>query len=367
MLSARVSTGSELASSAVIVDSLDAGTEADFQTSIEIPNGGIAVGPPAKQVLYAVDGSVPELTEFRLQPDGSFEEGETLSFVNFSLTTQRVAPANFIFVSDTKAYSIDTLSELIIIWDPAEMAITGTIDLSAIGIPGEVPLVGDREVERDGELVIPIEYLGLGEDGQTGFAPESVLVFVDPATDTVDRVVRIEECGSVGSLFLNAQGDIYGASSFVGITTRVVGDRGGPECVFRIPAGTYDVEDRTLITERTGGLFAGSMFRSRDTLTYFRVLDESLLPERTATAGEVSSARAWVWGLLDVATDEPIQLISELGINGAVTAGFEIDGETWITESEEGFAGASLINISEESPRRGIFVNALIRNAFRLR
>ena len=43
VLSARVSAGSELASSAVIVDSLDAGTEADFQTSIEISNGGIAV------------------------------------------------------------------------------------------------------------------------------------------------------------------------------------------------------------------------------------------------------------------------------------------------------------------------------------
>ncbi|MEM7138006.1 MAG: hypothetical protein AAF500_15605 [Myxococcota bacterium] len=367
VLSARITTGSELASFALIVDSLEEGTAVDFGTSIEIANGGIVVGPPGQGVMYAVDGATPELTEFRLQPDGSFAMGETLSFLNFSVTTERVARGNFIFLSDTKVYSIDTFAQLIIIWDPSVMAITGTIDLSEIGIPGEVALVGDGEVIRDGEVVIAIDYLGLGQNGQTGFASESVLLFLDPNTDTITRVLTIENCGSVGSLFLDDRGDIYGASSFAGITTRVVGDRGGPECVFRIPRGTYDVVDQALLSERTGDLIAGSMFRSRDTLAYFRVLDLSLLPSDTATAGEVSAARAWTWGLLDLAQNEPIRLVPELGVNGAVVFGFEIDGETWVAESEEGFTGATLVNVSGQSARRGVFVNALIRNAFRLR
>ena len=367
VISARLTTGPEAGAFAIVVDSLDAGTEADFSTSIEIPNGGLVVGPPGGEVMYAVDGAAPRLTEFRLTPDGTFERGETLSLQNVSFTTTRAAAGNFIFFSDTKAYVVDTFTQTIIIWDPSMMVITGTIDLSAIGIPGEAALIGNQPLERGEELVFAIEYLGLGMDGQLGFAPESKLVFMDPSTDTINEVVAIEDCGSVGSTFLDDQGDLFAASDFSGITTRLVGDRGGPECVVRVPAGTYDVEDYTLLTDRTGGMFAGSMYRSRDTLTYFRVLDLSLLPDEAATTGEISSARAWFWGELDVAADEPMRLLVDIPANAAPSTGYTVDGEDWITETDAGFSGTTLINISGNNFRRGLFVPASILNVFRLR
>ena len=98
VLSTRVTTGAELATFAVVVDSLESGTEVDFGSAIEVPNGGVAVGPALGEVLYAVDGATPQLTEFRLQDDGSFDRGETLSLRNVSLTTQRVAAGNFVFI-----------------------------------------------------------------------------------------------------------------------------------------------------------------------------------------------------------------------------------------------------------------------------
>ena len=58
---------------AVVVDSLEAETEADLGTSIEIPNAGLVVGPSGGEVMYAIDGSTPELTEFRLTSDDTFE------------------------------------------------------------------------------------------------------------------------------------------------------------------------------------------------------------------------------------------------------------------------------------------------------
>ena len=368
VISARVSAGSDLAAAfAVIVDSLEAGTEADLSTSIEIPNAGLVVGPSGGEVMYAIDGSNPELTEFRLTSDDTFERGETLSLLNVSFTTVRAAAGNFIFFSDTKAYVVDTFSQTIIIWDPSTMVITGTIDLSAIGIPGEAALIGNQPLERGEELVIAIEYLGLGMDGQLGFAPQSKLVFLDPSTDAVNEVVTIENCGSVGSTFLDDQGDLYAASDFSGITTRLVGDRGGPECVVRVPAGTYDVENYSLLTDRTDGMFAGSMYRSRGTLAYFRVLDMSLLPDEAVTTGEISGARAWFWGELDVAADGPMRLLADIPANAAPSRGYAVDGETWITESDEGFSGTTLINISGNDFRRGIFVPTSILNVFRLR
>ena len=132
-------------------------------------------------------------------------------------------------------------------------------------------------------------------------------------------------------------------------------------------AGTYDVEDYTLLADRTGGMFAGSMYRSRDTLAYFRVLDLSLLPDEAATTGEISSARAWFWGELDVAADEPMRLLVDIPANAAPSSGYTVDGEDWITERAAGFSGTTLINISEDNFRRGLFVPASILNVFRIR
>ncbi|MEM9731401.1 MAG: hypothetical protein AAF997_22700 [Myxococcota bacterium] len=367
VISASVSTGSELAAFGILVDSLDASAEADLGTSIEISNGGLFAGPPRGEVMYEIDGATPQLTEFRLGSDGSFERGRTVSFLDFSVTTMRAIGGNFIFFSDTKAYAIDTFTQTIIQWNPSEMVITGTIDLSEIGLPGEAALVGDLPLQRGEELVIAIHYLGLGSDGRTGFAPESALVFLDPATDSVREVVTLEDCGTVGSMFLDDRGDLYAASEFAGITTRLVGDRGGPECFVRVPAGTYDVEDYTLLTDRTNGMFAGSMFQSEDTVAYFRVLDTSLLPDDALTTGEISGAEAWFWGLLDLADDEPIRILADLGANAGSTRGYDIDGVTWITESDEGFSSATLIDISNGGFRRGVSVPGAVRNVFRVR
>ncbi|MEM8605818.1 MAG: hypothetical protein AAGF92_01835 [Myxococcota bacterium] len=367
VISASVSTGSDRAAFGILVDSLDAGADADIGNSIEISNAGLFAGPPQSEVMYEIDGATPQLTEFRLGSDGSFERGRTVSFLDFSVTTMRANGGNFIFFSETKAYVIDTFTQTIIQWDPSEMAITGTIDLSEIGLPGEVGLVGDLPLQRGDELVISIHYLGLGSDGRTGFGPESALLFLDPATDTVSRVVTIENCGTVGNMFLDDQGDLYAASEFDGITTRLAGDRGGPECVFRVPAGTYDVEDYTLLTDRADGMFAGSMFQSEDTTVYFRVLDTSLLPDDALTTGEISGAQAWFWGSLNLADDEPIRILTDLGANAGSTRGYQIDGATWITESDEGFSGTTLIDISGGGFRRGVSVPGVVRNVFRVR
>ncbi|MEM7135775.1 MAG: hypothetical protein AAF500_04305 [Myxococcota bacterium] len=367
VMSVGVNTGTERAAFGVLVDSLDAGAEADLGTAIEISNGGLFVGPERGEVAYEIDGAAPQLTEFRFEADGSVERGRTVSFLDFSVTTMRASGGNFVFFSDTKAYVIDTFTQTIIQWDPSAMTITGTIDLSGIARPGEVALAGDRPLRRGDELVIAIHYLGLGADGKTGFAPESMLVFLDPTTDAVQELVAIENCGGISDMFLDDQGDLYAASDFAGITTRLVGDRGGPECIVRVPAGTYDVADFTLLTDRTNGFFAGSMFQSEGTTAYFRVLDTSLLPEDALTTSEVSGARAWFWGSLDLASDEPIQVLRDLGSNAGATRGYRIDGETWVTESEEGFTGTTLVDVSGGGFRRGILAPGFVSNVFRVR
>ena len=356
-------SGAPVSGFAALVDSLDADTELDLGRSIEIPNGGLAVGPGRGGSIFLVDGATPLLEKVELLPDGSVEPRGVLSTQAFSISSNGVSAGNFIFLSETKAYVIDTLAFLIIIWNPESLEITGTIDFSGARASGSVGFVSNRSVRRDNELVFALSRIA----GST-FEPHSALVFVDVENDSINRIVELPECAAVSDLMIVDEGSIYAASDIASVFNRLSGRNDDTtECFVRIPPGTYDVEDYTVFSERTGGRLAGTMLQLSDTRAYVRVLDESLLPSGIVDITDVNGALARTWGILDFAGDAPLDVLSDLDLKAGSTNPFIIDGAFWATESNDGFANSNLVDLSKETPVPGLTSPGTIINAFRVR
>ncbi|MEM7435789.1 MAG: hypothetical protein AAF436_11600 [Myxococcota bacterium] len=355
--------GTPVAAFVAIVDSLEAGTEVDLETALEIPNGGLAVGTEGTGVLYAVDGATPQLTRFEVSADGAFVPSDTLSTQEFSRSSNSAAAGNFVFISETKAYIIDTLSLVIVVWDPSLMEITGTIDLGEAQEDGLIALIGDQSVRRDNELVFALGYVSVG----SAFGPDSKLVFVDTETDSIRRIVDVNDCAQASSVLLDPGGDVYAASGAANVFNRLAGLSAGAECIVRVPAGTYDIEDYALLSARTDGAPAGSLLPQSGTKAYTRVLDDSLIAAGASDIGDFNQSQAWRWGLVDLAGDEPFELITSLDPKSGSTIPFRIDGETWGSQGEPMFASSRLVNLSSDQPRLGLEATGVIINVFRVR
>ncbi|MEM8608805.1 MAG: hypothetical protein AAGF92_16995 [Myxococcota bacterium] len=346
-----------------LVDSLDGGRTLDLAEAIEIPNGGIAVGPELGGTIFLVDGATPQLEKIEVLADGTLERRGILSTQNLSLTSSGVAAGNVVFLSETKAFIIDTLAFLIIVWNPDTLEITGTIDFRDAQVPGTISVAGNTSVQRDDELVFAVSLIA-----DSTFEPDSALVFVDLETDTVNRVVEIPDCSAVSDVLLAGDGSLYAASDVASVFNRLSGRNDDTtECLVRIPPGTYDLEDYTLFSERTEGSLAGTMLQLSDTRAYARVLDQSLLPGTIIDIPDVNGASAWSWGIVDVSGETPFQPITGLGTTAGSTNPFVIEGAFWATESTDNLESTNLINLGSETPTRGLSSPGIILNAFRVR
>ncbi|MEM7136690.1 MAG: hypothetical protein AAF500_08940 [Myxococcota bacterium] len=355
--------GTPIAAFVSLVDSLDADRRIDLTDTIEIPNGGVAVGPERGGSIFLIDGATPQLEKIDVGPDGTLERRGILSTQRFSLASNGVAPGNVVFLSETKAFIIDSLAFLIIVWNPETLEITNTIDFREAQVPNVLGVVGNATVQRGNELVFALSQLA----GVT-FAPDSALVFVDLTTDTVTRVVDIPDCAAVSDLLLAGDGSLYAASDVASVFNRLSGRNDDTtECIVRIPPGSYEVEDYTLFSERTGGRLAGTMLQLSDTRAYARILDESLLPTDIFDIPDVNGAAAWTWGIVDVSGGSPFELLDELPLKAGSTNPFLIDGAYWATESGDALDTTNIVNLGSELPSQGLSSTGIIINVFRVR
>ncbi|MEM6295165.1 MAG: hypothetical protein AAGA54_28095 [Myxococcota bacterium] len=346
-----------------ILNSPRQAAEVDLAEVIEIPNAGLAVGSGQDGVMYLVDGTTPRLTEFLVDPDGGVTQGRTLSMEAFSPSSAGARAGNFIFVSNTKAYVIDTFTKIVGVWNPETFEITGTFDIDEAGLAGWIGVVGGAPRSRDGEFIYAQSFVSL----TSSYAPTSNVVFLDPETDSIAHVTEIPDCTAVSELVVADNGDIWGASDVSAVFNQLTGLSDGDECIFRIPAGSYEVDEYMTFPQRTGGLRGGTLLQQQDTQAYVRILDEALAPANPTDIGDINGAQVWRWGRLDLATDEPIEVLTDLPPMAGSTRAFTLDGTSWATEGSADLATATMLDLSGAAPAPGFEVTGIIINAFRLR
>ena len=174
--------------------------EVDLATMLETPsgqnaatfNGAIYVWSPDSGVYtrYAVDD------QLRLSRNGA------VSFVNEGGTGNVMTR----FISPTRAYSMTRDNLRIIVWDPSEMTVLGSIDTSAALDPnypefdyGEPVLFGDY-------VAWPILWYNYDD---FDFKPTLEVILASASSNAPAFAVSDSRCGGGWSLFTDDQGDLY--------------------------------------------------------------------------------------------------------------------------------------------------------------
>ncbi|MEM6926917.1 MAG: hypothetical protein AAF602_08325 [Myxococcota bacterium] len=323
-------------------DTLTDELETELGETLEIPSAGLAIAGPELGTFFLIDGQAPVASRWEIGANGEPTPTGEISFANISPSANQARPANFVYASPTKGYVFDTLSGEMAIWNPSDLSIVGTVDIEEeLESDGFFASVGSRPVVRDGEIVMPITFFNL--TGTIG--PMSRLLFVDPTIDAITRIVEID-CAAVSHVIVTEDGTIYAGSDASSITNRFGGLSNGEECFVRIEPGTYEIAERTLISERTGGVPAGGMFLSSGTFAYVRVLDESLVPEGDLTIGQLNSTPMWYWGRLDLSGTDDAEVFDAREPVSQSNLSFLVDGEAWAVEPGADFGSGRLVNLT---------------------
>ncbi|MEM8608777.1 MAG: hypothetical protein AAGF92_16855 [Myxococcota bacterium] len=356
--------GTPVSAFAGFAESLDADVEVDISDALELPNNGQAIGPNRGNVLYVVDGNVPRITRFDFDDDGSLVQGDTVSAEGMTPSSMGANPGNFVFVSEDKAYAIDTFNANVVVWNPTDMVLRGSFDIGEITEETSVGLISRNHVRRGNEIVFTLGYVRA-----VGYESFSKIVFLDTETDTITRIETVEGCSYAIHLFEDDNGDIYTGSVVTSVFNRLVGNPAGPECVVRIPAGQYTPTDYATFPDKTGFPNAASLAQQQGSKAYIRILDDSLVPDLSEfRPSEVNALLAWRWGLVDLATDDPPRVFTELEPRSGSIAAYYVDGTTYSSESDRSAGSARLVNLSgPDGPEPGVRVTGLVKHVFRVR
>ena len=165
-------------------------------------------GDDEDAAFYLAVDNTPKLERYIVNDEGKPELDKELDFSAQGITDARDAMrAGKIFSAD-KGYFIDKDTMQVVVFNPTEMTITKTIDLSEyaeVDYPKRWAVFSVIDGDR---VVIPITFY---ESNWTA-AKLSKLVVIDTTTDTV-TVDSSTLCGGVSGSAVDAAGNVYWASS----------------------------------------------------------------------------------------------------------------------------------------------------------
>ena len=341
-----------------VVNALDETTVIDPAASLEVPGFSRLYAPPSGGYFAVGNGEDITITRFDVDEAGRFVEQGRISFQGVGTTFLGNTMA---FLSATKAYYVDAEFPQIVVWDPARMEVTSTIDLSMTVRDGDrLPSTTFfNYVIREDRMMVPIGWYGF--DGQRTL-PGTGLLVLDTVSDTVVSYAVDERCTAAVQLVQTANGDAFYSrgyrSTVFDDTLRGSSDR--PGCVLRLPANAeaFDPDYLVNLEEVSGGL-AGDIFpASEDGFVFFSVLDESLAEWDAATDPVALQADpVWRRWRLNLATGTA-ELAAEFEPAPPDNLLFRVDDRLLFSLPLDDFARSRIVELTSEG-ERVVFENNL--------
>lgn len=343
------------------VDAVPSGA-VDNDTAFEL--SGIGRVFSDGESVYLADGGAPALTRYAVGDDGELTESGRISFAEEGVT---FITNTVVFVSPTKAYYLSNEILEVIIWDPSQMTITGSIDFSELqreGFTDQNQMTVAPEVVRDGMMYAAVTYSELAAGR---FERGVQMAVFDTSDDSLVGVIEDERCDGAGvGAGLGDDGAIYvHADNFLNFLS-FFDDTAGPTCVLRIPAGAmgFDPDYQVDLPDLTGGLNTSRFGFGTPTRSYVMALRDDLVQE----ARDLS--RSPVLELWEV------DLIGETGrkIEGAPLSTlfaalfFRVDGTMYVGLSDV-FDASTVwsMDLATGEAQQAFTTPGLFRNFFRLR
>ncbi|ARU59491.1 hypothetical protein OLMES_5511 [Oleiphilus messinensis] len=224
-----------------VTDSLDENTvfnEADALALEGYLGVALPEGDNPDNAFFVGLNPEPVFQRYVVSDDGEITLDKEIDFTNQGVSNGRNLMRASKIMSPTKGYIVDPNSLQIIIFNPTEMTVTGTISLADLDEP-TLPNRWSIFPTTDGDrFVAVITYY----EADWSNAAHSKLVIVDSTTDTVTSDTSTE-CGGVSASAKDAEGNIYFASHDEVALGFHQGDLSFPPCVIRVLSGTNEWDD----------------------------------------------------------------------------------------------------------------------------
>jgi hypothetical protein len=340
--------GENFTSYLVPVASLDAGAAVDLDEGIEFAGRAVGVGPNQGGTVFVATDQSPVLSRYVAQ-GGSFSLDREMSFERYGVTGLLAFSEQFVFINGQKAYFIDDNSDQIIVWNPSEMVVERSIDMTTLARDGWAMTTGLTPKFWQGYLVFALSYF---QEDDERYSNEATIAFVDTQTDEIVTTVSDGRCSYLASSMESTEGDLYfGSSAHTAAVRAVLGDQyGGPSCVLRVNRGSQvaDPGFSLDLVELAGGP-AGDLVPGLGNRAFTRVLDSALVPAvPPATPSELSYAAYWRWAeVLDI-TDRATSIapVPALEPGPSSSLSYFVDGRTLASQSKADYSSTTLVDLA---------------------
>jgi hypothetical protein len=348
----------------VPVASLAEGTVVDLKKALEVPGTSRLFAPPSGGYFSVGSSEDMSITRYDLGADGGLTRTGLVSFKDRAIKGWKRTMA---FISPTKAYYLDESNVQIIVWNPADLTITGTIDLKMAAQPGmATKFVRVNFPLRPGRLITSVSW---ADSSWTNVVPETGLLVIDTNIDQVLYFASDKRCRGAAEVVEMPNGDIYFASG----PDEIVGSaevRGlsRPACMLRVKAAEerFDPGYMIKLSELVGGRAACDIIPTgQPNQLLFRALDEVKAPW-TGADEEIGQAEAWEWWRLDVSSGRAVQA-TELGMAPVYTTYSRSAGKVLFTRKVQDGAASQFIEVlADGTLRNGLTAPGFIWTAVKV-
>jgi hypothetical protein len=326
-----------------VVDSLDASTVIDPSRGLEMPGSARLFANEETGWIAIGSGEDSTITRYTVGPNG-LVAGDRINLQPYGITSHW--SDDLYFVSPTKLYYPDRTNEQLLIINPEEMAITGTIPLPEATREGYQANYGYEAIKREGQLLFTVGWFNWDDDvilGETG------LVVIDTATDQLVRVDVDARCGGITTPVTLASGDTYLVASALAAANNRLGRLATAPCALRVLANeeTFDASYARPLGDLVGGKLAGEPVYAGGEALYFRVFEASDTPLVDGQfSWEITGQSVWSWARWDVSEDVAVP-DPALAPSTADVVYFRADNRTFGMESLDAeYSQTRLIELS---------------------
>lgn len=273
--------------------SLDAGTEVDLSQGVELDDAWVF--GKADPYFYTATIFSPTIKRWEVSAKGELIEGPTLSFANQGVGGTYIAASTPLYAKD-KSYFVDSASMQVVIWNPADMSLIGTIPLELDAPEGLSPTL-DLSISK-GRILVSA-FWSDDNSGNTKYGTSTRIVVIDPKTDTVIANSEETRCETLSPGGSTSDGTTYFTPwDYHSVVRSVFGEGyGSRSCALRVvPPGTsYDQGFDVDLSSLVGGRPAGTVRVTGDDQALIHVWNQELARATPENWEDTRFLPAYTW------------------------------------------------------------------------
>lgn len=319
--------------------------QVELADMLETPSGQNAATYGGYIYVWSSESGV--YTRYDVDDAFRLSEAGSVSFMNLGGTGNIMTG----FVSSTRAYSMTRDNMTIIVWNPTDMTVIGSIDTSGALDP-DYPSFDYGEPVVFGDYVAwPILWY---DDANADYKPAVDVILASASSEAPAFAVGDRRCGGGWSLFTDDEGDLYAlGNAYFGYAHLFDFDpaRQPKDCLLRIRAGStqFDPDYYVDLNSATNSPVVYHAWQTSGRSVVAAVLDPATDPSSIASPDDYwSTPMQRTLVRVDEGNSEPVTGIPASAVFS--TLDYRLDGELFMLMSEgsagpEGDASSTLYRI----------------------